>query len=536
MPVEKTKLSEVCSASVLTSGYLKIRAKEIGENTYLSRIIRLLEDAASSKAPIARIADKVSSVFVPCVIAISIITFATWIFLTQNLEQSLRSAISVLVISCPCALGLATPTALTVGIGRGAKMGILFRNGESLEKLSAVKTIVFDKTGTLTEGKPNVTDVFSYGMEKEKMITYAAAIESGSAHPLAKAIRNIAETWRLGELPPVESFSSVTGVGTMGKIGNKVCKVGKMPPYVKESIYQSEIERDYENIKKDGKTAITVVFDDVVIGIIGIADCIREEASVAVKELQKEGLQCFMLTGDNKKTAAYIARQAGLDGFYAELLPDDKEKMIRNMTNDFSCAMVGDGINDAPALLRADVGIAIGAGTDVAIDCAGIILSKSNIMDVVNAYRLSKASLTVIKQNLFWALIYNCICIPIAAGVFFPIWGWQLTPMLASAAMSFSSVFVVFNALRLRNINLEKGDKKDMFFKKEIVTHTIGVDGMMCMHCVNHVKTALEAVKGVKGVQVSLEDKKAVVDAISGLSVSLLEEAVIKAGYKVYQL
>ncbi len=563
MPVEKTVGDPVRAACVLTSGALTVRATEVGENTSLSRIIRLLEDAAASKAPIARIADKVSSVFVPCVMAVSALTLILWLLLTGHVEQALRSAVAVLVISCPCALGLATPTAITVGIGRGARLGILFRNAEALEKLCGVKTVVFDKTGTVTEGKPSLTDVYAYGIDATEMLTLAASVERLSSHPLAQAVTFGAEQLNI-KLVKTNQFQSLTGIGAEGRVKGVLCRVGKpdaefrarlseinefnsaginrvsneQPINIQEKKDTDDMYSDFAKLEQDGKTAVTVTLDGSPVGVLGISDRIRPDSRNAVSALKNVGVRCLMLTGDNERTAAFVAHSVNLDGFRAGLMPEDKERILRELSEEGSTAMVGDGINDAPALVRADVGIAIGAGTEVAIDCAGVVLSRSSLTGVAEAYALSRATIRIIKQNLFWALFYNAVCIPVAAGLFYPIFGWQLSPMLASAAMSFSSVCVVLNALRLRTVPLSKNKKSkhseqegetDMLFSKKTVTYKIPVDGMMCQHCVAHVKKALEEVKGVKSVEVSLDDKLATVAA--SCDPSALTAAITKAGY-----
>ena len=557
MPVEKNEGSDVRTACVLLSGALTVRAERTGEDSSLARIIRLLEDAASSKAPIARVADKVSSIFVPVVMAISAVTLAVWLIATQNVEQSLRSAISVLVISCPCALGLATPTAITVGVGRAAKKGVLFRSAEALEKLCSIQTVVFDKTGTLTEGKPALTDLYSYNTTPEKLLLATASVERLSAHPLAKAICKGAENYGITKFESVEDFQTLSGVGAVGTVGGKRLRVGKPDANLLFQIKESEnaakteentafslhvvqkngiyqVKEDIQNLENQGKTVVLITLDEVPIGVLALADRIRDDAKKTVQNLKKEGLSTLMLTGDNERTAAAISQIAGLDGYRAGLLPEDKEGIVKELSATTPCAMVGDGINDAPALTRADIGIAIGAGTEVAIDCADVVLSGNTLSGVADAIKISRATLRVIKQNLFWALFYNAICIPVAAGAFFPILGWQLSPMLASAAMSCSSLFVVSNALRLRFIKLEKGEKEKMFGlkKKENVTHTLAVEGMMCQHCVSHVKKALEAQKGVTNVTVDLDTKTATVDALSSVSVASLITAVKDAGYE----
>ncbi|MBR3894285.1 MAG: heavy metal translocating P-type ATPase [Clostridia bacterium] len=575
MPVEKKVGDRVSTACVLLSGVLTVRCTEVGEDTSLSRIIRLLEDAAASKAPIARIADKVSAVFVPIVMAISALTAILWLLITQNGEQALRSAISVLVISCPCALGLATPTAITVGIGRGARKGILFCNAEALERFCSIKTVVFDKTGTITEGKPSVTDLYAYGKDPREVLSAAASVERLSSHPLALAVVNAAEQMNL-TLFAAEGFQGLVGVGAEGRIEAGVCRVGKpdqaLLKRIREerdvedqpifqnaekeiSIFESSDDttlcKDFASLERVGKTAVLVSLDGVPIGVIGISDRIRPEARDAITSLKNAGVACLMLTGDNERTAAYVAQKTNLDGFRASLMPQDKERIVAELSQAGSCAMVGDGINDAPALVRADVGIAVGAGTDVAIESADVVISSSSPMDVVEAFYLSRASIRIIKQNLFWALFYNAICIPVAAGAFYPFLGWQLSPMLASAAMSFSSVCVVLNALRLRAVPLrpkrhipsnnqqnfekteERKEESDMLFAKT-KTYVLSIEGMMCQHCVSHVKTALEAVKGVKSVSVSLEENNATVTASA--SPDALKAAVTAAGYVVKEI
>ncbi len=556
MPVEKSEGGEVRAACILLSGALTVRAERVGEDSSLARIIRLLEDAASSKAPIARVADKVSAVFVPIVMAISALTLIVWLIITQNGEQALRSAISVLVISCPCALGLATPTAITVGVGRAAKNGVLFRSAEALEKFCSATTIVFDKTGTLTEGKPALTDVYTYNTEPETLLLVAASVEHLSSHPLAAAVCKGAEDFGITQLETVTNFETLTGIGALGTVGGKVCRIGKPsedilaqienPPksdqtqentafslHVVQKNGVGDIKEDISLLEGQGKTVVLVTLDGAPVGVLALADRIREDAESAIQNLKEADIKCLMLTGDNERTAAAISAQAGLDGYRAGLMPEDKERIVREISGTSVCAMVGDGINDAPALTRADIGIAIGAGTEVAIDCADVVLSGNTLLSVDEALRISRATLRIIKQNLFWALFYNAICIPVAAGALYPITGWQLSPMLASAAMSCSSLFVVSNALRLRFISLHKGEKK-MFGlkKKETATHTLTVEGMMCKNCVAHVQKALEGVKGVTGVTVDLESKTATVDALSSVSVDALIAAVTAAGYE----
>ncbi len=585
MPVEKEQGSTVRAACVLLSGALTVRATGVGEDTSLSRIIRLLEDTAASKAPISRIADRVSAIFVPAVMAISAVTLLVWLLCTGNAERALRSAIAVLVISCPCALGLATPTAITVGIGRAARRGILFRNAAALEKLCHVKTVVLDKTGTVTEGKPTVTDLYVYGTDPARVLQYAASVERFSAHPLANAIQKAAADASLSLLDATD-FEAAVGMGACATVAGVHCAVqkpslkeGELPadrslplplfpdelgfsPAFAASVYRFDdrmrVFADTATLEASGKTVVFVLFDGTAVGLIAIADRLRPDSKVAAEALKTAAIETLMLTGDNARTAAFVARDANLGGFRASLLPEDKERIVGELSAEAPCAMVGDGINDAPALVRADVGIAIGAGTEVAIDSADVVLSGSSLSGVVEAIGISRACIRIIKQNLFWALFYNAICIPVAAGVFYPLFHWQLTPMLGSVAMSFSSVCVVLNALRLRRIPLplsvketadvpqidpvtspsapsveplqnlsEQGDS-DMLFKKS-KTYTISVDGMMCPRCVAHVQKALEEVKGVTAVTVSLEQNQATVTATT--PVEPLLDAVKAAGY-----
>jgi len=584
MPVDKLVGDTVSAACVLTSGFLTVKATRVGEDTSLANLVRLLEDAAASKAPIARIADRVSAVFVPCVMAISLLTFVLWMIFSGSPEASFRSAIAVLVISCPCALGLATPTAITAGIGRGAKFGILFRNAEALERLCSVKTVVFDKTGTVTEGRPVLSDIFAYGIQPERLLTLAAAVEHLSSHPLALAVCQAAQNEGISMLEAT-SFVSLTGVGAEAFVDGTEVSIGKPDAAFRERLKtvdekksfgisngqkmlggarvifydqydEQDLLRDFAALESIGKTAVLVKADGRAVGVFGISDRIREDSKTAVEALKKDGKRCLMMTGDHERTAAYVAQTLNLDGFRASLLPEDKERAVKSFCEESPTAMVGDGINDAPALVRADVGIAIGAGTEIAIDSADVVLLGNSLTGVADACFLSRKTLRIIKQNLFWALIYNAICIPVAAGLFYPVFGWQLSPMLASAAMSFSSLCVVTNALRLRHVKLhapqsithgracslpsqnnqietnKKGDS-DMFFKKKekVETYVIGVEGMMCPRCVAHVKEALEAVSGVSEVNVSLENKSATVTA--SCQRSDLEQAIVKAGYEI---
>ncbi len=539
MPIEKNVSDKVSAVCTLLSGYVKIRAEKVGKDTSLAKIIGLLEDAAASKAPIARLADRVSGIFVPIVICISVITFALWLIITKELTQAFDCAISVLVISCPCALGLATPTAIMVGTGRGASRGILIKSAEALENLHSVKYFLTDKTGTLTEGLPSVIDVCPIDCDEKQLIELAYTAEDMSSHPLASAVCNYARSKNISKLE-ADNFENITGIGIKITVDDIICFVGKLD-YIKEKISDvrnvniaSDLILRLEN---DGKTAVCVFYGDRVIGVLGIADKIREDSKEAISHLKKMGIIPVMLTGDNERTAKVVAEQCGIDDVYAKLLPDQKEGIISEYSQKGRCVMVGDGINDAPALARADIGIAIGAGTDVAIDCADVVLSRNSLCDAVSAISLSGATVTTIKQNLFWALIYNAVCIPVAAGVLYPALGITLNPMIASAAMSFSSVCVVLNSLRLnfkriyiRENKQEKGEE-EMFGKKQ--TMTFNVEGMMCPKCEKHAKKEIMEIKGVKSAEASHKTGKVTVVASEKVTADAVKNAIAKAGYKV---
>ena len=536
IPVEKAAGDSVCGACTLISGYLRVRVEKVGKDTALQKIISLLEDAAASKAPISRIADRVSSIFVPAVMAISVITAAVWLIVTgTDLNQALRCAISVLVISCPCALGLATPTAIMVGTGRGAGEGVLIKNGETLEALHAVEYVIFDKTGTLTEGKPTVSHVQSFGDNEQMLIACAYAAESMSAHPLSLAVCEYAKEQGVA-LTDVKNYFSLTGKGIGAEIHAGRVLVGK-PEFLRENgvLMTDEEQNAFDACQARGMTAVAVSLNNDLLGILGISDPIRKESVQTVKALKNMGITAVMLTGDNPVTAKAIAEQAGILHYHASLLPDDKERMVGEYCAKGVTAMVGDGINDAPALTRANVGIAIGSGTEVAIDSADAVLSKNSIFGVVQAIRLSRETVRIIKQNLFWALIYNSICIPLAAGVLAPV-GIVLSPMIASVAMSFSSVSVVLNSLRLRKPAKYKENGKYLIHHKRRKTMAeqiiiLDVQGMMCHRCVAHVKKALESVKGVKSVEVSLDENIATV-TYAGKKPEDLAKAVIEEGYE----
>lgn len=541
IPVEKAVGSAVSAVCTLQSGYIKIRAEKVGKDTTLSRIISLLEDAAASKAPISRVADRVSAVFVPAVIGISVLTAVLWAAITHDFSMAFNCAVSVLVISCPCALGLATPTAIMVGTGRGAKLGILIKSAEALENLHSVKYFLTDKTGTLTEGKPRLTDIVTEECDESYLLKVAYSAELLSSHPLALAIcegATAAGIERSNSLA-AEDFSSLLGKGISVRLiengASSLCVIGTPALLLENGITMPPAaETRMLSLEEDGKTVVAVGYGGRFLGLLAIADGIRSDSKQAIEELKKMGITPVMLTGDNQRSALAVGRECGIDEVRSRLLPEDKERIIREYSAKGRTAMVGDGINDAPALASADIGIAIGAGTEVAIDCADVVLSKNSLTDAVSAISLSRATITVIKQNLFWALIYNAICIPIAAGALYPLFEISLSPMIASAAMSFSSVCVVLNSIRLRNKKIyiyKSQEDSDMFGKTKTVSFT--VEGMMCNNCKAHVEKALLAVKGVKSAEASLESKTVSVVVKDSVSEDTLKAAVTAAGYKV---
>lgn len=546
IPTEKTVGDGVQTACAITNGYVKIKAEKVGEETALLRIIRMLEDAAASKAPIARIADKVSAVFVPAVIAISVLTAVCWLAVAKNVNMAFQCAISVLVISCPCALGLATPTAITVATGRGARLGILIRSAEALENLHSVKYFLTDKTGTLTEGKPVVTDVVAFCDEK-RLFRIAYLAESMSAHPLASAICNAASERGCDKSDDgiyATDIELIAGKGIKALIHenekSNICLIGRPELFSQQEISVSENALSaLKSLEEKGRTAVICYLGEAPLGVLGIFDKERADSQKAIAELKKMNVTPAMLTGDNERSARAVCDSCGIDEYRARLLPSDKEKIIREFSQKGLTAMVGDGINDAPALATADVGIAIGAGTDIAIDSADVVLVNSSLCDAVTAISLSRATVTVIRENLFWALIYNAICIPIAAGALYSSLGLALTPMLASAAMSFSSVCVVLNSIRLKykKIYINKSNNQnqmeddDMFGK--IKTVTLSVEGMMCNNCKAHVEKALLGLKGVKSAEASVENKNVTVVAKASLSDDSIAAAIVAAGYKV---
>lgn len=528
IPVDKTVNDTVSGATLNQSGFIKVRATRVGEDTTLSQIIQMVSDAAATKAPIAKKADQVSGIFVPVIIGIALVTFIVWMILGKSIGFSIARAISVLVISCPCALGLATPVAIMVGNGMGAKNGILFKTSESLEVTGSVDIIALDKTGTITKGTPVVTDVVPYKIEKEVLLNYAASLEKNSEHPLGKAITDY---YQGNE--EVKDFKILPGHGLRGLIHNKEVLGGSIK--MMEKHIPDDVEIQAKNMAKEGKTPLFFSYDDYYLGMICVADTMKEDSPQAIKEMQNMGIQVVMLTGDNQETAQAIGSKAGVDEVIAGVLPDGKESVIRNLQKQGKVAMVGDGINDAPALTRADIGIAIGAGTDIAIDAADVVLMNSKLTDVTAAIRLSRATLRNIHENLFWAFFYNAICIPVAAGVFIHLTGWQMSPMLGAAAMSLSSFFVCMNALRLNTFSMHDASKDIKRKKKEKKTmeKTLEITGMMCGHCEMAVKKALEAVDGVESADVSHEKGTAIVTLSKEVSNDVLKKTVEDKDYTV---
>ena len=528
IPVDKTVNDTVSGATLNQSGFIKVRATRVGEDTTLSQIIQMVSDAAATKAPIAKKADQVSGIFVPMIIGIALVAFIVWMILGKSIGFSIARAISVLVISCPCALGLATPVAIMVGNGIGAKNGILFKTSESLEVTGSVDIIALDKTGTITKGTPVVTDVVPYKIEKEILLNYAASLEKNSEHPLGKAITDYYQGSE-----EVKDFKILPGHGLRGLIHDKEVLGGSIK--MMEKHIPDDVEIQAKNMAKEGKTPLFFSYDDYYLGMICVADTMKEDSPQAIKEMQNMGIQVVMLTGDNLETAQAIGSKAGVDEVIAGVLPDGKESVIRNLQKQGKVAMVGDGINDAPALTRADIGIAIGAGTDIAIDAADVVLMNSKLTDVTAAIRLSRATLRNIHENLFWAFFYNAICIPVAAGVFITLTGWQMSPMLGAAAMSLSSFFVCMNALRLNTFSMHDASKDIKRKKKEKKTmeKTLEITGMMCGHCEMAVKKALEAVDGVESADVSHEKGTAVVTLSKEVSNDVLKKTVEDKDYTV---
>lgn len=543
IPLDKASGDIVSAATINQSGFIKCEATRVGEDTTLSQIIQMVSDAAATKAPIAKVADKVSGVFVPVVIGISLVTMAIWLILGQTAGFALARGISVLVISCPCALGLATPVAIMVGNGMGAKNGILFKNAVSLEETGKTEIVVLDKTGTITSGEPVVTDILpSEEFSEEELLEMAYSLEIKSEHPLAKAILEKGKE-RNVHLREISDFKALPGNGLSGRTDEKALYGGNLN-FIREKVQVPEdIRQTAEKLAELGKTPLFFATDEKLMGIIAVADVLKSDSRQAVKEMQNMGIRVVMLTGDNEKTAKAIGREAGVDEVIAGVLPDGKESVIRSLKTKAKVAMVGDGINDAPALTRADIGIAIGAGTDVAIDAADIVLMKSSLSDVPAAIRLSRATLRNIHENLFWAFIYNIIGIPLAAGVFISVLGWQLNPMFGAAAMSLSSFCVVSNALRLNLFKIYDSHKDHKAKNKlneekesKLMNKTMKIEGMMCSHCESAVKKALESLEQVETAEVSHSEGTAVVELKSEVADEVLKKAVEDKDYKVLDI
>ena len=552
IPVDKAAGDMVSAATVNQSGFIRCEASRVGEDTTLSQIIKMVSDAAATKAPIAKIADRVSGIFVPAVITIAVITTIVWLLTGQTFGYALARGISVLVISCPCALGLATPVAIMVGNGMGAKNGILFKTAVSLEETGKVQIVALDKTGTITSGQPEVTDILpAEGFSEEQLLTLAFSLEQKSEHPLAKAVLKKAEERKLHAYE-ISDFQALPGNGLSGIMNSQTLMGGSMKFISSRVSVPDSLKQQAEHLAEQGKTPLLFASDNKLAGIIAVADVIKEDSPQAVKELQNMGIQVVMLTGDNEKTARAIGKQAGVDEVIAGVLPDGKESVIRSLKEQGKVAMVGDGINDAPALTRADIGIAIGAGTDIAIDAADIVLMKSRLSDVPAATRLSRATLRNIHENLFWAFFYNVIGIPLAAGVWIPIFGWTLNPMFGAAAMSLSSFCVVTNALRLNLFKvhdasrdkkikqavsiLPEKDYNESNKEKEttsMVKITVNVEGMMCPHCEAHVNEAIKAAFQAEDVVSSHEKKTTVFTSPEHVDEDKIREVIKNAGYEV---
>ena len=538
IPVSKNVGDSVISATMNIQGSFKFKATRVGEDTTLAQIISLVNEANDTKAPIAKLADKISAVFVPAVIIISIITFISWYLFTKNFEFSLNLMISVLVISCPCALGLATPMAIMVATGKSAELGLLFKNAESLENLHKVDAILLDKTGTITEGRPVVTDLVTR-MDEKSFLEIAASLEHLSEHPLSDAINTYAKEKNI-KLQTVDQFESITGRGIKGIINNNLYYAGNLRLMEEKNISLNDYETENLKLSKDGKTSMYFANENEVIGMIAAKDMAKDSSKIAIDILKKENYEVTMVTGDNEITAEAIRKSLKIDKKFAEVLPQDKDKVVKTLqAENKKVAMVGDGINDAPALARADIGIAIGKGSDIAIDSADIVLVKNSLLDLVKSIDLSRATIKTIKENLFWAFFYNIILIPLAAGLLYPKFGLTLNPMFASVAMSFSSVFVCLNSLRLRrfksdvevfenNISNNKLKENKM---SEIKKMIVNVDGMSCNNCAKHVKNALEDIDGVSSVVVNLDDKNAEISYEGNIDEKTIENAITEAGY-----
>lgn len=540
IPVDKVVGDTVSAGTINKSGFIKCSATAVGEDTALSQIIKMVSDAAATKAPVAKIADKVSGVFVPAVIVIALITIAVWLLCGQTVGYALARGISVLVISCPCALGLATPVAIMVGNGMGARKGILFKTAASLEEAGKTQIAVLDKTGTITKGEPKVTDIIPFEITENELLKYAYSIEVKSEHPLAKAIIVKAEELSLNPYE-VTDFKAESGNGLSAEYNGKRI-IGGSKKYISSLIgISNDILSKADKLSEEGKTPLFFMLDNKLLGIIAVADVIKEESPKAIKQLQNMGIKVVMLTGDNERTAKAVGKLAGVDEVIAGVMPDGKEKVVAELKKQGKVLMVGDGINDAPALTRADIGMAIGSGTDIAIDAADVVFMKSKLTDVPAAVRLSRKTLRNIHENLFWAFIYNVIGIPLAAGVWIPLLGWQLNPMFGAAAMSLSSFCVVTNALRLNffDITNPKKDRKIKYKSKKddnAMTKTMKIDGMMCSHCEGRVKQCLEGLSQVSAADVSHEKGTAVVTLTAEVSNDVLKKTVEDQGYNVISI
>lgn len=523
MPVSKSVGSNVVTGSINKNGYIKIKTTKVGKDTALAKIIQLVEDAQGSKAPISKLADKVAGIFVPVVMCIALAAAVFWLLNGENFAFVIKIFVSVLVIACPCALGLATPTAIMVGTGRGAELGILIKGGNILELTHKVNTVVFDKTGTITEGIPKVTDVITNDFDKDELVKLVASLEKASEHPLAEAIVKSCND----SYTDISDFKAMSGMGITGKVNGHKVAVGN------DKLIKDSATTIAKSLSRQGKTVMYASVDDKFAGIIAVADTLRNTSKKAIDELNNMGIETYMISGDNSITAKAIAKSAGITNVIAEVMPEDKAEKVKKLQNKGKVvAMVGDGINDAPALAQSDVGIAVGSGTDVAIESADIILVKNDITDVISALELSRATIRNIKQNLFWAFFYNCIGIPVACGVLYLFGGPLLNPMIGAAAMSFSSVSVVTNALRLRKFKPNVlSNIKENAIKEETKMKKINIEGMMCGHCVAHVEKALKSIEGIGEVNVSLEDKCAVITGNADNDV--IKKAVTDAGYEV---
>lgn len=546
IPVDKEIGDRVSAATVNQSGFIKCEATAVGEDTTLSQIIKMVSDAATTKAPIAKIADKVSGIFVPVVITIAVIATVIWLFAGEDIAYALARGISVLVISCPCALGLATPVAIMVGNGMGAKNGILFKTAESIEKAGKIQIVALDKTGTVTKGEPELADIVpNSSVSEDELLKVAFSLESKSEHPLAKAVIAFSESKRIKK-EECTAFEAVSGKGLTGVVGGKTVHGGNMKYISEFAEIPGGMKNKADELSLQGKTPLFFASDNEFLGILAAADVIKEDSPQAIRELQSMGIHVVMLTGDNENTAKEIGRQAGVDEVISGVLPDGKEKVIRELRKKGTVAMVGDGINDAPALTRADIGIAIGAGTDIAIDAADVVLMKSKLSDVPALIRLSGKTLSIIHQNLFWAFFYNVLGIPLAAGAFIPLFGWELNPMFGAAAMSLSSFCVVSNALRLNlaDIRSPKHGKRHKTTLHEVKNEStvtselkegeivINVEGMMCPHCEKTVREALEEFEAVKYALPSHEKGQVIIKLKNDIDLEKLKNAIMKAGYK----